>query len=184
MNLPNKITIARMCFAPFIALSIFLESPLFAGILFIIVMLTDGIDGYLARKRNEVTKLGKILDPLADKVIIITALFSVFLKYDYITISELFLFFTRDILVLIGLPFYFIKKEGKKEMSALFLGKVVTVVQIITLFFIILDFKGQEILVLITFILGILAAGEYSYVYFFKKEPHSPVEGLDGPESG
>ena len=43
-----------MCFAPFIALAIFLESSLFAGILFVFVMLTDGIDGYLARKRNEV----------------------------------------------------------------------------------------------------------------------------------
>ncbi len=183
MNLPNKITIGRMLFAPFIALSIFLESSLFAGILFVIVMLTDGIDGYLARKRNEVTKLGKILDPLADKVIIITALFSVFLKFDYITLPEIFLFFTRDILVLIGLPFYFIKKEGKKEMSALFLGKVVTVVQIITIFFIILDLPRQDILIIITFFLGIIAAGEYAYVYFFKKEPHSSVEGMEGPET-
>lgn len=89
MNLPNKITITRIFFIP--ALLFFLLAPIpfgdlqikgsaipiahfIAALLFIIASITDGLDGYYARKYNLITDLGKFLDPLADKLLVAAAL--------------------------------------------------------------------------------------------------------------
>lgn len=76
MNLPNLITIARIALAPVFIWVLFLfpqssahERWIAVG-LFVLASATDGVDGALARKRNQVTDLGKLLDPIADKVLI------------------------------------------------------------------------------------------------------------------
>ena len=77
MNLPNKISIARICMIPIFVLVFFLDFPFHygvAGILFVIAACTDFIDGYIARSRGLVTNLGKFLDPIADKVLVSTAM--------------------------------------------------------------------------------------------------------------
>ena len=77
MNLPNKISLARICMIPVFVLVFFLkELPynyLIAGVIFLIAALTDFVDGRIARSRNLVTNLGKFLDPIADKVLVATA---------------------------------------------------------------------------------------------------------------
>jgi CDP-diacylglycerol--glycerol-3-phosphate 3-phosphatidyltransferase len=79
MNLANRITVARILLVPvflyFVLENIPYGTYIAAGI-FIVAASTDGLDGYLARKRNEVTNLGKLLDPLADKLLITAALVS------------------------------------------------------------------------------------------------------------
>jgi len=80
-NLPNIITIIRIAMTPVIALLPFIEGywPKFlAFIIFVITALTDLVDGYLARSRGEVTDLGKLLDPLADKLLLIAALVPIY----------------------------------------------------------------------------------------------------------
>lgn len=101
MNLPNKITLARILMVPIFLIfivpipNILMESSIVAGIhgqlasindfimkngnyvaaiFFIIAASTDGVDGYIARKRKEITKLGIFLDPIADKILIASAL--------------------------------------------------------------------------------------------------------------
>lgn len=78
MNLPNKITISRICLIPlviFFYLADFIPyGKLVAAIVFGIAALTDNIDGRIARKRNLVTDLGKFLDPIADKVLVMSGL--------------------------------------------------------------------------------------------------------------
>ena len=80
MNLPNKLTLLRIILIPIFMVFLFLKkdypgySELFALVTFIIAAVTDGLDGYLARKNQCVTKFGKILDPLADKLLISAAL--------------------------------------------------------------------------------------------------------------
>ena len=78
MNLPNKISIARIALIPvFIALYYLTVIPynfLYATIVFAIAAFTDFLDGYIARKYNMVTDLGKFLDPIADKVLVLTAM--------------------------------------------------------------------------------------------------------------
>jgi CDP-diacylglycerol--glycerol-3-phosphate 3-phosphatidyltransferase len=77
LNLPNKITLIRIFLIPLFL--VFLISsqkinPLFAAIIFGIASFTDWLDGHLARSTNQVTTLGKLLDPIADKILITAAL--------------------------------------------------------------------------------------------------------------
>jgi CDP-diacylglycerol--glycerol-3-phosphate 3-phosphatidyltransferase len=79
MNLANRVTIIRILLVPIFLYFVLENIPygtyIAAGI-FIVAASTDGLDGYLARKRKEVTNLGKLLDPLADKLLITAALIS------------------------------------------------------------------------------------------------------------
>lgn len=77
MNLPNKLTLLRVFLIPFFLLFMYLKMPfhyLIALIIFAAASITDALDGKIARKRNLVTNFGKFLDPLADKVLVISAL--------------------------------------------------------------------------------------------------------------
>ena len=77
MNLANKLTLSRIFLIPIFMLVLLIRIPLgeyIAAGIFIIAASTDGLDGYVARKRKEVTNLGKLMDPLADKLLISTAL--------------------------------------------------------------------------------------------------------------
>ncbi|MCM1505614.1 MAG: CDP-diacylglycerol--glycerol-3-phosphate 3-phosphatidyltransferase [Ruminococcus flavefaciens] len=77
MNLPNKLTLLRVCLIPFFLLFVYWNIPfhyLTALVIFAVASITDALDGKIARKRNLVTNFGKFLDPLADKVLVISAL--------------------------------------------------------------------------------------------------------------
>ena len=73
MNLPNKLTIARIIAVPFFIISYYLGWYIPAFIIFILASVTDTLDGKIARKRGLVTNFGKIMDPLADKVLVYSA---------------------------------------------------------------------------------------------------------------
>lgn len=78
MNLPNKISIARICLIPVFVAVFFMDFLPFnyaiSAIIFVVACCTDFIDGHIARSRNLVTNLGKFLDPIADKVLVSTAM--------------------------------------------------------------------------------------------------------------
>ena len=84
MNLPNKLTIFRIILVPIMVIIPFLGleekvagipiSWIIVDIIFIIASITDKLDGYLARKNNQVTAFGKFLDPLADKILVLSAM--------------------------------------------------------------------------------------------------------------
>jgi CDP-diacylglycerol--glycerol-3-phosphate 3-phosphatidyltransferase len=77
MNLPNGLTIIRVIAIPIILAMLFTKGPTFqfiAALLFLLASITDSLDGYLARRYGLVTTLGKFLDPLADKLLIVTTL--------------------------------------------------------------------------------------------------------------
>ena len=78
MNLANKLTMLRIFLVPlfliFIAVKNIPYGTFIATFIFIIASLTDQLDGYIARSRNQVTTFGKFLDPLADKILVLTAM--------------------------------------------------------------------------------------------------------------
>jgi nicotinamide-nucleotide amidase len=78
MNWANRITMLRMIFIPVFVVTLLAGmpdwGPWWAAAIFTVLALTDGVDGYLARTRNEVTTFGKFLDPLADKLLVTAAL--------------------------------------------------------------------------------------------------------------
>ena len=77
MNLPNKLSIARVLCIPAIAVLLYMDDDtcrIVAGVLFILASLTDLLDGHIARKYNLVTDFGKFIDPVADKLLVLTTL--------------------------------------------------------------------------------------------------------------
>ena len=80
MNLPNKLTLLRICLIPLCLLLWALGLPIPAAIAFAVAAITDFFDGYIARKQNIVTVFGKFADPVADKGLVLTAM--VFLCAD------------------------------------------------------------------------------------------------------
>ncbi len=79
MNLPNRLTLIRIFLVPIFMIFFLVKIPYgeyLAALIFILAASTDGLDGYIARARNQVTKFGKLMDPLADKLLISAALIS------------------------------------------------------------------------------------------------------------
>ena len=77
MNLPNKLTIARMAMVPLFMIALLMNTPasrILATVIFALASLTDMLDGQIARKYNMVTNFGKLMDPLADKVLTAAAM--------------------------------------------------------------------------------------------------------------
>ncbi len=112
MNISNKLTFLRMILAFFCVGFILLETfsaYLFALILFIGASLTDFFDGYLARKNNSVTDLGKILDPIADKILII-GVFAAFVEINLISVWMVIVILLREFIIT-SLRFYGLHKK-------------------------------------------------------------------------
>ena len=77
LNLPNALTLIRILLVPVLVVALTVETPggsTIAAIVFAIAALTDGLDGYIARTRQSVTTFGKVMDPVADKLMIAAAL--------------------------------------------------------------------------------------------------------------
>lgn len=78
MNLPNKLSLLRIILVPVMAVCFYINfdyGPLLAVVVFLLAAFTDFLDGYIARKTNQITELGKLLDPIADKLLVAVALF-------------------------------------------------------------------------------------------------------------
>ena len=139
MNLPTKITVARLVLIPvFVALYLinFPYHEFIATGIFIVASLTDWLDGHLARKYNLVTDLGKFLDPVADKVLVASALILVatigegVLQTCIIVASIVIL--ARELIITC---FRTIAATKKVVMAADMLGKIKTTTQLIGLIF-------------------------------------------------
>src|ERR687895_1753556 len=79
LNLPNALTLVRILLVPVVVVALIVESPggsVIAAIVFVLAATTDGLDGYIARQRHSVTTFGKVMDPVADKLLIAAALIS------------------------------------------------------------------------------------------------------------
>ena len=75
MNTPNKLTILRLIMIPvFMVFYMYIKIPFISVVIFALAFLTDMLDGYIARKNNQVSDFGKIMDPLADKVLVAAAM--------------------------------------------------------------------------------------------------------------
>lgn len=101
MNTPNKLTLLRVLLVPVFVLLFYVQFPahyLLATLVFVAAAITDAVDGHLARKHHLVTDFGKFLDPLADKVLVVTAL-SCFLQQQKVNIVAFLLIVSREFMV-------------------------------------------------------------------------------------
>lgn len=140
MNLPNKLTIFRIFLIPLFLIFINLGTKLgilSSLIIFIIASITDQLDGFIARKYNLITDFGKFMDPLADKLLVLSA-FITFVELDLISSFYVVIIVCRELLVT-GIRLIVVSKSGK-VISADIYGKLKTVFQIIAVVSMILKF--------------------------------------------
>ena len=150
MNLANKLTIFRIILVPVLMIvpivdSIYGISGELLGvptsfwimnIIFIIASITDKLDGYIARSRNQVTTIGKFLDPLADKILVLSALI-ILVEYGKIPSWIPIIVLAREFIVS-GYRLIAVEKGGK-VISASIWGKIKTVTQMFAIILVFLD---------------------------------------------
>ena len=133
LNLPNALTLLRILAVPVVVVALLGETPngdaLAAGV-FALAALTDGLDGYFARSRDAVTTFGKLMDPLADKLLITAALVSL-VSLNRLQAWVAMVIIAREIAVT-GLRA--IAAERGVVISASWMGKLKTVLQIAAIF--------------------------------------------------
>lgn len=136
MNLPNKITIARICLIPLFMVVLMCGANynlpyyyLWAAFVFAVASFTDGVDGHIARSRNLITDFGKFMDPLADKLLVSTALIC-FIQLDWIPAYMAVIIIAREFIVT-GLRTLAASKGI--VMAAIMTGKIKTVLQMIAI---------------------------------------------------
>jgi len=101
INLPNVLTLTRILLIPVFVLLFVVPTPdrsLAAAVVFVIAAMTDLLDGYLARRRGQVTKLGRLLDPIADKLLVLSALI-VLVQVDRVGALVAILIIAREVAV-------------------------------------------------------------------------------------
>lgn len=119
-NIPNSLTIARIIFlVPMFIIG--LDRPFLGALIAAILGITDFIDGYIARRFNQATALGRILDPISDRLLLISS-FALFWITETVPLWFLIIVGTREILVAIGTLIIFIKKLTRPDVNKL--GKI------------------------------------------------------------
>lgn len=140
MNLPNKLTIFRIILVPIMVIIPFLGitgtisgipiSWIIIDLIFILASITDKLDGYLARKNNQITTFGKFLDPLADKILVLAAM-TMLVEMTKLPAWIPIIVLTREFMVS-GYRLVAVEKGGK-VIAASKWGKLKTVTQMIAI---------------------------------------------------
>ena len=133
LNLPNALTLVRILLVPVLVVALTVETPggsTVAAIVFAIAAFTDGLDGYIARSRQSVTTLGKVMDPVADKLMIAAALISL-VSLDRLAAWVAMVIIARELAVT-GLRS--VAAERGVVIAASWLGKLKTALQVAAVF--------------------------------------------------
>ena len=163
MNVPNILSLARIILTPLFIILLFADfkmAKVFALLVFAIAAITDAYDGYLARKYNQITPEGKILDPLADKILVLSA----FISFAFINIIDFWMvgiIIFRDLFVT-GLRFIMSSRGFEFVTSKLSKYKTAFQLTIIILTLIFISIEGLDINI---FIPTIVLIKEYKIIY-------------------
>ncbi len=167
--MPNLITLLRILIVPFFFLTLLYYQPekdhfrIWAFILFLAGTLTDAIDGLVARLQKQTTQLGKFLDPLADKLLLVTAFIGVLVAKDFPLVPPLWVVVTvvfRDVVIIGGLVVLYVSSGGV-EVSPNYLGKATTAFQMATILSILLLLPVSRFLWNITAALTVVSGVVY-----------------------
>ncbi len=180
MNIPNLITIFRMALIP-VFLYVFnssnLDRILYSGIIFVIAGISDVLDGYIARKYNMQSKLGTVLDPLADKLMSFTVLIS-FTIDGLIPIWILIPMIIKEIVMIVGgINLYFMKEKSVIPSNKF--GKVATFSLYAAIVSIVVKFSSyiSLLLLFVTVTLNLIAFFSYFKIFMaIKKAENNTVD--------
>lgn len=142
INLANKITITRILLIPFFIALVLYSKWEIALLIFIAAAITDGIDGYVARSAKQRTELGKILDPLADKLIILSAFICLSVTKELAPSLKMpfyvpIIIISRDAIIILGAVLILMTKKSL-EIKPTIISKITTCLQMLTVISILL----------------------------------------------
>ena len=167
MNLPNKITIFRVCMIPVFLVFMLVEGIPYgnyiAAVVFIIACLSDALDGHIARKYNLITNFGKFMDPLADKLLVCSALIC-FIELDLVAAWPIIIIIAREFIIS---GFRLVASDNGVVIAASYWGKFKTTAQMIMciLFIVHLEnsvfFALEQIFLYISVALTVISLVEY-----------------------
>ncbi len=177
MNLPNKLTLFRVLLIPvFVVVLIFykemgvdLETARYISVfIFVLASCTDAVDGYIARKYNLITNFGKFMDPLADKLLVTSAMISMIGLPSNVAMPSwvVVIVIAREFIIT---GFRLVAAEKKIVIAAGFWGKIKTVTQMVMITVLLLDFDGMffiwagYILIGLSVIFTIISAADYIF---------------------
>jgi CDP-diacylglycerol--glycerol-3-phosphate 3-phosphatidyltransferase len=171
LNLANKLTILRIFLIPVFMIFLLARIPYgvsIAALIFIIAALTDTLDGYIARKRNQITTLGKFMDPLADKLLVSAALISL-VQMGRLPAWVVVIIISREFTISI------LRAVAAAEgvvIAASWWGKAKTITQIIAIVAILIDnfpfryigIPMDQILIFVAVIFTVISGIDYLYL--------------------
>ena len=172
LNLPNALAFFRILLAPLMffmlvnAPEIFAQIHIswinyFAALIFVIASVTDFFDGYIARSWDQKTKLGAILDPLADKMLILAAFLGL-MMLGRASAWAIYLILVREFFIT---GFRVVMASDGVEVAASMAGKVKTVSQMFAVGFLLMSWPGGELLLWIAVALTLYSGFEYIFAY-------------------
>ena len=140
MSIPNILSLGRLILVPVFAV-LFFAAPEYswtAALVLLVSGITDFLDGFIARKYNQITQLGKILDPLADKLLVCSAMICM-IEVDKLPAWVVIIIIGREFIIS---GFRLIAAENGIVIAANYWGKFKTVSQMIMIILLMLDFGG------------------------------------------
>ena len=157
MNLPNKLTIVRGCLIPFFVAALLFDHGdnytmrIVANVLFIIASLTDLFDGKIARKYNMVTNFGKFMDPLADKLLVCSALICL-IELGQLAAWVVIVIISREFIIS---GFRLVAADNGVVIAASYWGKFKTTFQMIAVILLIFDIPALRMVANITVVIAV-----------------------------
>jgi len=160
-NIPNNITIIRVALIPLFAVVLLAKIPYrneLAAFIFAMLSVSDFLDGYFARKKQQVTEFGKLIDPIADKLLVSTAL--IFLVGKGVELWMAAAIISREV-ILTGIRIYLL--PSKLVVPASNFGKLKTVVQSLAIVFVLLSLPFSRHLMIAAVLLTVISGIEYLF---------------------
>ena len=157
MNLPNNLTIVRVCLIPFFVAALLFDHGnnytmrIVANVLFIIASLTDLFDGKIARKYNMVTNFGKFMDPLADKLLVCSALICL-IELGQLAAWVVIVIISREFIIS---GFRLVAADNGVVIAASYWGKFKTTFQMIAVILLIFDIPALRMVANITVVIAV-----------------------------
>ena len=178
MNLPNKLTIIRVCLIPFLLRPLLFDHGnnytmrIVANVLFIVASLTDLFDGKIARKYNLVTNFGKFMDPLADKLLVCSALICL-IELGQLPAWVVIIIISREFIIS---GFRLVAADNGVVIAASYWGKFKTTFQMAAVILMIFNIPALTLVTNIVVVIAV-ALTIISLVDYVAKEYQNPDRG-------
>ena len=152
-NLPNILTLSRVLFLPFLLFMILssnVQLNMYAVVLFVAMSLTDFLDGFIARNQGSKSDFGKMLDPIADKLLVVGVLISLMIAdtIEYLNIIPALLIISREIFIS-GLREFAANIKVERSIEVSNFGKIKTGLQMISITLILLSISFQNSIIIL-----------------------------------